>query len=67
MFFHIDEESANVVDVTTKVRSGFGDENLILVNANGLRIEDSDATRGIKNDYLFHSNVFIILVSQIIK
>ena len=46
MFFSIDEDTANVVDVTAKIRSGFGDESLILVNSNGLRIEDSDVTRG---------------------
>ena len=49
MFFQIDEGSCNVPDITSKVREGFGEENITLVNANCLRVEDSPATRGMNN------------------
>jgi len=48
MYFNIDEETANVTDITTKIREGFGEQNLILVQPNGLRIEDANVTRGRK-------------------
>ena len=46
-YFSINEESANVHDITEMVRSGFEDQNLILVQGNGFRLEDTEATRGI--------------------
>ncbi|XP_066914772.1 uncharacterized protein [Clytia hemisphaerica] len=44
-FFNIDEGSANVTDITAKCRDGFGNENVLLVQANGLRIEDNVVTQ----------------------
>lgn len=48
-FFNITEESANLADITEKVRNGFEINDLVLIQANGLRIEDNDVTRGIKH------------------
>ena len=45
--FLIIEESANVHDITEMVRSSFEDQTLILVQSNGCRLEDTEATRGI--------------------
>ena len=44
-YFSINEESANVI--TEMVRSSFEDQTLILVQSNGCRLEDTEATRGI--------------------
>ena len=46
-YFLIDEESANVHDITEMVRSRFEDQTLILVERNGYRLEDTEATKGI--------------------
>ena len=46
-YFSINEDSANVHDITEMVRSSFEDQNLILVQSNGCRLEDTEATRGI--------------------
>ena len=46
-YFNIEPDTANVVDVTTKVRSALDNENLVLVNPSGVRIEDCEGTRGI--------------------
>ena len=46
-YFSINEESANVHDITEMVRSSFEDQTLILVQSNGCRLEDTEATRGI--------------------
>ena len=46
-YFSINEESANVHDITEMVRSSFEDQTLILVHSNGCRLEDTEATRGI--------------------
>ena len=35
-----------LVSITAKVRQGFGNESLILVQANGFKVEDTDTTRG---------------------
>lgn len=45
-YFHLTENECNLQTVTTKVREGFNDDALILVQANGYRIEDNEATRG---------------------
>lgn len=44
--FHIEEEQANLQDITEKARNGFGNNDLILIQSNGLRIEDNEVTRG---------------------
>ena len=54
-FFNIDEGSANVTDITTKCRDGFGNENLLLVQANGLRIEDNAVTQ---SEYIVNTEIF---------
>ena len=46
MYFNITEETANVQDITERVREDFEDNSLVLVQANGLRVEDSVVTRG---------------------
>jgi len=46
MFFNISEDNCNVTDITCKARTGFDDQQLMLVNSSCLRIEDSAATRG---------------------
>jgi len=45
-YFNIQTETANVVDITTMVRRGFEDDNLILVQAIGFRLEENETTRG---------------------
>lgn len=42
----ITPETSNVHDITEKVRKGFCNENLILVQANGLKIEENSITSG---------------------
>ena len=46
LHFNITEDSANVQDVTERNREGFAESSLVLVQANGLRIEDNLVTRG---------------------
>ena len=46
LHFNITEDSANVQDVTERAREGFAESTLVLVQANGLRIEDNEVTRG---------------------
>ena len=46
-YFSINEDSANVHNIKEMVRSSFEDQNLILVQNNGCRLEDTEATRGI--------------------
>lgn len=45
-YFHITPVESNVETVTEKVRNGFDNANLILVQSNGYKIEDNEATRG---------------------
>ena len=47
LHFNITSTSANVQDLTEQVRSGFENADLVLVQANGLRFEDNEITRGI--------------------
>ena len=42
----IREEEASVVSITAKVRQSFGNKSLILVQANGFKMEDTYTTRG---------------------
>ena len=46
LHFSITEDSANVQDVTERAREGFTESTLVLVQANGLRIENNAVTRG---------------------
>ena len=41
LHYDITEDSANVQDGTEKAREGFVKSNLVLVQANGLKIEDT--------------------------
>lgn len=45
-YFQIDAESCNVHDITEKTRRAFQNDNLVLVQSNGLKIESSEATSG---------------------
>ena len=45
LHFNITEDSANVQDITERAREGFAKSSLVLVQANGLRIEDNAMTR----------------------
>ena len=47
LHFNITSAIANVQDLTEQVRSGFENADLVLVQANGLRFEDNEITRGI--------------------
>ena len=44
-YFSINEESANVHDITEMVRSSFENQTFILVQSNGCSLEDTEATR----------------------
>ena len=46
-YVSINEDNCNVADIMEKVRSDYEKRNLVLVQANGLRIEDNGVTRGI--------------------
>ena len=46
-YLSISEDNDNAVDITEKVRSDFENHNLVLVQANGLRIDDHGVIRGI--------------------
>ena len=45
-YIALNESTATVEYITAQMREDFGDSNLILVTANGLPVEDTDATRG---------------------
>ena len=45
-YLTIREKEASVVSITAKVCQSFGNKSLILVQANGFKIEDTDTTRG---------------------
>ena len=45
-YLTVREEEASVVSITAKVRQSFGNESLILVEANGFKMKDTDTSRG---------------------
>ena len=45
-YLTIREEEGSVVSITVKERQSFGNKSLILVQANGFKMEDTDTTRG---------------------
>jgi len=45
-YFLITEDTANVIDITEMVRISFDDRTLVLAQANGCRLEDTEVTRG---------------------
>ena len=47
LHLNITSTSANVQDLAEQIRSGFENADLVLVQANGLRFEDNEITRGI--------------------
>lgn len=52
-YFTITAETCHVQDVTEKAREAFGNDDLILVQSNGLKIEVSAITNG-KSKISFH-------------
>ena len=44
-YFPIHEQCSNAQDITNLAREGFGEPSVILVQANGLKIEDSPVTQ----------------------
>jgi len=65
-YFHVTDEECSVDQITEKAREGFGNDNLILVQANGLKVEDSDVTKGIKYTLYYISNVNFALSLRIL-
>ena len=59
LHFNITEDSANVQGVTERAREGFAESSLVLVQANGLGIEDNATTRG--NNKHTHIYVYIYI------
>ena len=58
--FNITEDSANVQHVPERAREVFAENSLVLVWANGLRIEDDAVTRG--NDK-HKTNIYTLFLS----
>ena len=46
-YFSINEERANVDDITDMVRSCLEDQTFMLVQSNGCRLEETEVSRGI--------------------
>ena len=46
LHLNITSTSAHVQDLAEQIRSGFENADLVLVQANGLRFEDNEITRG---------------------
>ena len=46
LYFNITEETANVINILEMTKNGFETDDLILAQANGLRMEDNAVTRG---------------------
>ena len=46
LHLNITSTSANFQDLAEQIRSGFENADLVLVQANGLRFEDNEITRG---------------------
>ena len=70
-YFPIDEQCSNVQDITNLAREGFGKPSLILVQANGLKIEDSPVTQcmfcitSVLLIYLFIFIIFWIVIRNV--
>ena len=54
-----DEDGSNVDNITQLAEEAFGLNPLVLVGANGLKIEDSDSTNGTIN-CVFHKKRFLV-------
>ena len=64
LHFNITKDSANVQDVTERAREGFAESTLVLVQANGLRIEDNEVTRdNIPTVSAFYINVILFILA----
>ena len=57
LHFNITSTIANVQDLTEQVRSGFENASLVLVQANGLRFEDNEITRGISITHAWYIDI----------
>ena len=57
LHFNITITIANVQDLTEQVRSGFENTGLVLVQANGLRFEDNEITRGISITHAWYIDI----------
>ena len=51
----INKNNCNAVDITEKVRSDFENHSLVLVQVNGLRIEDNGVTWGIYLKFILYT------------
>ena len=63
LHFNITSTSANVQDLTEQVRSGFENADLVLVQANGLRFEDNEITRGISITHAWYTDIVRLILS----
>ena len=57
LHFNITSAFANGQDLTEQVRSGFENAGLVLVQANGLRFEDNEITRGISITHAWYIDI----------
>ena len=68
-YLTIREEEGSVVSITVKERQSFGNKSLILVQANGFKMEDTDTTRGKFYRRIWHieMSVFSLVLSIILS
>ena len=62
LHFNITSSIANVQDLTEEVRSGFENADLVLVQANGLRFEDNEITRGISITNAWYTDIVRLIL-----
>ena len=62
--FNMTEDSANVQDVPERAQEVFAENGLVLVQANGLRIEDNAVTRGNDKHKTNTYTLFLSLLKQ---
>ena len=62
LHFNITSPIANVQDLTEEVRSGFENADLVLVQANGLRFEDNEITRGISITNAWYTDIVRLIL-----
>ena len=62
LHFNITSAIANVQDLTEQVRSGFENADLVLVQANGLRFEDNEITRGIPITHAWYTDIVRLIL-----
>ena len=62
LHFNITSTSANVQDLTEQVKSAFEKADLVLVQANGLRFEDNEITRGIPITHAWYTDIVRLIL-----